>query len=53
MSLLSVRDLQVWFDLPHGGRLHAVQGVRFDLETVSGSAWSASPAAARRPRYSR
>ena len=32
MSLLSVRDLQVWFDLPHGGRLHAVQGVRFDLE---------------------
>jgi peptide/nickel transport system ATP-binding protein len=32
VSLLSVRDLQVWFDLPHGGRLHAVQGVRFDLE---------------------
>ena len=32
MSLLSVRDLQVWFDLPHGGRLHAVQGVRFDLQ---------------------
>jgi ABC-type glutathione transport system ATPase component len=32
VSLLSVRDLQVWFDLPHGGRLHAVQGVRFDLD---------------------
>ena len=31
MSLLSVRDLHVWFDLPHGGRLHAVQGVSFDL----------------------
>ncbi len=32
MSLLAVRDLHVWFDLPHGGRLHAVQGVGFDLE---------------------
>jgi peptide/nickel transport system ATP-binding protein len=32
VSLLSVRDLHVWFDLPHGGRLHAVQGVSFDLD---------------------
>ena len=31
MSLLSVKDLHVWFDLPHGGRLHAVQGVTFDV----------------------
>ena len=29
---LEVRDLNVWFDLPHGGELHAVQGVSFDLE---------------------
>jgi len=29
---LEVRDLHVWFDLPHGGELHAVQGVGFDLE---------------------
>jgi len=27
MSLLEVSDLNVWFDLPEGGRLHAVQGV--------------------------
>ena len=27
MSLLEVEDLHVWFDLPDGGRLHAVQGV--------------------------
>ena len=27
MSVLEVRDLNVWFDLPEGGRLHAVQGV--------------------------
>jgi oligopeptide/dipeptide ABC transporter ATP-binding protein len=26
-----VRDLHVWFDLPNGAELHAVQGVRFDL----------------------
>ena len=32
MSLLEVRDLQVWFDLPHGGRLHAVQGMTFDVD---------------------
>jgi oligopeptide/dipeptide ABC transporter ATP-binding protein len=31
VSLLAVRGLHVWFDLPHGGRLHAVQGVSFDL----------------------
>jgi peptide/nickel transport system ATP-binding protein len=29
--LLEVRDLHVWFDLDHGGKLHAVQGVSFDL----------------------
>jgi oligopeptide/dipeptide ABC transporter ATP-binding protein len=29
---LEVRDLHVWFDLPRGGELHAVQGVSFDLE---------------------
>ncbi|MGZ4436984.1 MAG: ABC transporter ATP-binding protein [Nocardioides sp.] len=27
MTLLDVHDLQVWFDLPEGGRLHAVQGI--------------------------
>jgi len=32
VSLLEVRDLNVWFDLPRGGRLHAVQGVGFTLE---------------------
>jgi len=32
MSLLEVRDLNVWFGLPGGGELHAVQGVGFDLE---------------------
>ena len=31
-SVLEVRDLNVWFDLEDGGRLHAVQGVSFDLE---------------------
>ena len=31
MSLLEVRDLHVWFDLPEGERLHAVQGVSLDL----------------------
>jgi peptide/nickel transport system ATP-binding protein len=29
--LLEVRDLHVWFDLPHGEELHAVQGVGFEL----------------------
>ena len=32
MSLLEVRDLHVWFDLPGGEQLHAVQGVSFDVE---------------------
>jgi peptide/nickel transport system ATP-binding protein len=32
VTLLEVRDLQVWFDLPHGGRLHAVQGVSLSLD---------------------
>jgi peptide/nickel transport system ATP-binding protein len=31
-ALLEVRDLHVWFDLPHGGELHAVQGVSLALE---------------------
>ena len=30
--LLQVDDLHVWFDLPDGGELHAVQGVDFTLE---------------------
>ena len=30
--LLQVEDLHVWFDLPDGGELHAVQGVGFTLE---------------------
>ena len=28
-KLLEVEDLHVWFDLPHGNELHAVQGVSF------------------------
>jgi peptide/nickel transport system ATP-binding protein len=32
VSLLEVRDLHVWFDLPGGEQLHAVQGVSFDLD---------------------
>ena len=32
MTLLEVRDLHVWFDLPHGGELHAVQGVGFEVD---------------------
>ncbi|MGE5227053.1 MAG: ABC transporter ATP-binding protein [Planctomycetaceae bacterium] len=32
MTLLEARDLQVWFDLPRGGRLHAVQGVSFSVD---------------------
>ena len=31
-SLLEVRDLHVWFKLPGGGELHAVQGVGFELD---------------------
>jgi peptide/nickel transport system ATP-binding protein len=30
--LLAVEDLNVWFELPGGGELHAVRGVSFDLE---------------------
>jgi peptide/nickel transport system ATP-binding protein len=32
MSLLEVSDLHVWFDLPHGQQVHAVQGVSFALD---------------------
>ncbi|MGH3444612.1 MAG: ABC transporter ATP-binding protein [Nocardioidaceae bacterium] len=32
MSLLEVSDLNVWFDLPGGGRLHAVQGVDLTVD---------------------
>jgi len=32
MSLLEVRDVHVWFDLPDGSQLHAVQGVSFDID---------------------
>ncbi len=31
-SLLATDDLHVWFDLPRGGTLHAVQGVSLRLE---------------------
>ena len=31
MTVLDIRDLQVWFDLERGGELHAVQGVTFEL----------------------
>jgi peptide/nickel transport system ATP-binding protein len=30
-ALLDVRDLHVWFNLPNGRELHAVQGVGFDV----------------------
>ena len=30
--LLALEDLNVWFELPGGGELHAVRGVSFDLE---------------------
>jgi peptide/nickel transport system ATP-binding protein len=30
--LLAVDDLNVWFELPGGGELHAVRGVSFELE---------------------
>jgi len=32
MTLLEVSDLHVWFDLPDGGKLHAVRGVSFELD---------------------
>jgi oligopeptide/dipeptide ABC transporter ATP-binding protein len=32
MSLLTVEDLHVWFDLPEGRELHAVQGVSFAVD---------------------
>ncbi len=32
MTLLEVRDLHVWFDLPDEQKLHAVRGVSFDLD---------------------
>jgi len=32
VTLLSVRGLHVWFDLPDGRQLHAVQDVSFDLD---------------------
>lgn len=31
MSVLQVRDLNVWFDLPRGGTVHAVRGVDLDV----------------------
>jgi peptide/nickel transport system ATP-binding protein len=31
-ALLQVEDLEVWFDLPNGRQLHAVQGVSFAVE---------------------
>lgn len=32
MSLLEVESLQVWFDVPHGGQVHAVREVDFRLD---------------------
>src|SRR4030095_12326399 len=32
VSLLTVSDLHVWFDLPGGGQLHAVRGIDFSVE---------------------
>jgi len=31
-ALLETQDLHVWFDLPRGGTLHAVQGVSLELD---------------------
>ena len=31
-ALLEVEDLHVWFDLPHGRELHAVQGISFTVD---------------------
>ncbi|MHB1533076.1 MAG: ABC transporter ATP-binding protein [Acidimicrobiales bacterium] len=33
MGFIEARDLHVWFDLPGGGEVHAVQGVSFSLGT--------------------
>src|SRR4029078_1420814 len=30
--LLALQDLNVWFELPRGGELHAVMGVSFEIE---------------------
>jgi len=30
--LLAIEDLNVWFELPGGGELHAVRGISFELE---------------------
>jgi len=43
MSLLEVSDLHVWFDLPQGQQVHAVQGVSFALDPGDRSGWSVSP----------
>jgi peptide/nickel transport system ATP-binding protein len=32
VTLLTVSDLHVWFDLPHRGQLHAVRGIDFSVE---------------------
>jgi peptide/nickel transport system ATP-binding protein len=32
VTLLDIRDLHVWFDLPGGGELHAVRGIDFSVE---------------------
>jgi peptide/nickel transport system ATP-binding protein len=32
VSLLTVSDLHVWFDLPGGGLLHAVRGIEFSVD---------------------
>jgi peptide/nickel transport system ATP-binding protein len=32
VTLLSVSDLHVWFDLPGGGELHAVRGIDFSVD---------------------
>jgi ABC-type glutathione transport system ATPase component len=32
VSLVEVRGLNVWFDLPGGERLHAVRGIGFELD---------------------
>jgi len=32
VSLLEIQDLHVWFDLEHGGELHAVQGVSLSVD---------------------
>jgi peptide/nickel transport system ATP-binding protein len=32
VSLLTVSDLHVWFDLPNGGQLHAVRGIDFTVD---------------------